>query len=122
MRICRDLGDTLEQAQSTVAPDVSDLHRRLTDRQRRLARHAAALHQVHQPWGVTPFQIQSSLLGISRDARTPVRRSAPERISAERADRIRDELREFAHLGGFTLRPATTPWYGAMLRTRDQAP
>jgi AAA domain/Protein of unknown function (DUF4011) len=120
MRICRDLGDTLEQAQSTVAPDVSDLHRRLTDRQRRLARHAAALHQEHQPWGVTPFQIQSSLLGISRDARTPVRLSAPERISAERADRIRDELREFAHLGGFTLRPATTPWYGAMLRAHPR--
>jgi hypothetical protein len=121
MRICRDLGDTLEQAQSTAAPDVDDLHRRLTDRQRRLARHASALHQVHQPWGVTPFQVQSALLGIPKSARTQVRISAPERISRERADRIRDELREFAHLGGFTLRPASTPWFGAILRTRDEA-
>jgi very-short-patch-repair endonuclease len=121
MRICRDLGDTLEQAQGTAVPDVSALHRRLTDRQRRLARHASALHQVHQPWGVTPFQIQSALLGVADSARTSVRISAPERISGERADRIRDELREFAHLGGFTLRPASTPWFGAMLRTRDEA-
>jgi very-short-patch-repair endonuclease len=121
MRICRDLGETLEQAQSTADPDVDDLHRRLTDRQRRLARHASALHQVHQPWGVTPFQVQSALLGIDKSARTQVRISAPERISRERADRIRDELREFAHLGGFTLRPATTPWFGAILRTRDEA-
>jgi very-short-patch-repair endonuclease len=121
MRICRDLGDTLERAQSTIEPDVSDLHRRLSDRQRRLARHASALHQVHQPWGVTPFAVQSALLGIPESARTQVRISAPERISRELADRIRDELREFAHLGGFTLRPASTPWYGAMLRTRDEA-
>ncbi len=121
MRICRDLGDTLEQSQSTAEPDVDDLHRRLTDRQRRLARHASALHQVHQPWGVTPFQVQSALLGIPKCARTQVRISAPERISRERADRIRDELREFAHLGGFTLRPASTPWFGAILRTRDEA-
>ena len=121
MRICKDLGDTLEQAQRTAEPDVTDLHRRLTDRQRRLARHASALHQVHQPWGVTPFKIQSALLGIPESAHTRVRISAPERISGERADRIRDELREFAHLGGFTLRPGSTPWFGAMLRTPDQA-
>jgi len=121
MRITRDLGETLEQAQSTAEPDVHDLHRRLTDRQRRLARHASALHQVHQPWGVSPFQVQSALLGIAEPARTQVRISAPERISRERADLIRDELREFAHLGGFTLRPASTPWFGAILRTRDEA-
>jgi very-short-patch-repair endonuclease len=121
MRICRDLGETLEQAQRTAEPDVSHLHRRLTDRQRRLARHASALHQVHQPWGVTPFQVQSALLGTPDSARTPVRISAPDRISGELADRIRDELREFAHLGGFTLRPASTPWFGAMLRSADEA-
>jgi very-short-patch-repair endonuclease len=121
MRICRDLGETLQEAQSTGDPDVSDLHRRLADRQRRLARHVSGLHQVHQPWGVTPFQIQSALLGIAADARTPVRIAAPERISDEQADRIRDELREFAHLGGFLLRPDTTAWFGSALRTADDA-
>ena len=121
LRICRDLGDTLEQAQRTAEPDVASLHRRLTDRQRRLARHASALHQLHQPWGVTPFEVQSALLGISDDAHTHVRIGSPERISGEQADRIRDELREFAHLGGFTMRPTSTPWFGAMLQTPDQA-
>jgi len=121
MRICRDLGDTLEQAQRTAEPDVDGLHRRLIDRQRRLARHVSGLHQVHQPWGVSPFQIQSALLGVPAEARTAVRIVAPDRISGEQADRIRDELREFAHLGGFTLRPDSTPWFGAALRSADDA-
>ena len=50
-----------------------------------------------------------------------MRLAAPELITADRADRIRDELREFAHLGGFAIRPASTPWYGARLPTTEAA-
>jgi very-short-patch-repair endonuclease len=121
LRIARDLGDTLEEAQRAAAPDLSDLHRRLVDRQQRLSQHAAALHRVHQPWGLTPFEVQAALLGIPDEARTPARLAAPERLTREAADRFRDELREFAHLGGFTLRPDSTPWFGAALRTPEQA-
>ncbi|HKB29605.1 MAG TPA: AAA domain-containing protein, partial [Streptosporangiaceae bacterium] len=120
LRIARDLGATLDLAQRTAAPDDGDLHRRLVDRQRRLTQHVTALHKVHEPWGVTPFQVQSALLGIPEQARNPVRLGAPERINAGGADRIRDDLREFAHLGGFTLRPQSTPWFGAALRIPDQ--
>ena len=121
LRIARDLGDTLDEAQRTPAPDLTDLHRRLVDRQQRLGQHATALHEVHKPWGLTPFEVQAALLGIPAEARTPVRLAGPEQLTREAADRIRDELREFAHLGGFTLRPGRTPWYGAALRTPDQA-
>jgi very-short-patch-repair endonuclease len=121
LRIARDLGDAMDEAQNTASPDVSDLHRRLMDRQRRLARHASALHQVHQPWGVTPFEVQSALLGVPAAACTQIRLGAPEHIDKERADQIRDELREFAHLGGFTLRPGSTPWFGAALRSPEDA-
>jgi very-short-patch-repair endonuclease len=120
-RIARDLGDTLDLAQRTEAPEVAGLHRRLVDRQRRLKENVAALHQVHQPWGLTPFEIQSALLGLPKEAHTLVRLAAPELITAGRADRIRDELREFAHLGGFAIRPASTPWYGARLPTTEAA-
>jgi len=44
LRIARDLGDALEQAQRTTEPDIDDLHRRLIDRQRRLSQHVAALN------------------------------------------------------------------------------
>jgi very-short-patch-repair endonuclease len=121
MRIARDLGEALDEAQRAGDPDVGDLHRRLIDRQRRLSQHVAALHEKHPPWAMTPFEVQSALLGIPDQARTPVRLANPERTDREAADRIRDELREFAHLDGFIIRPQSTPWFGARLGTPDQA-
>jgi very-short-patch-repair endonuclease len=120
-RIAGDLGATLDLAGQTATPDVGRLHRRLVDRVQRLSRHVGALHEVHEPWGLTPFAVQSALLGIPATARTPFRLPAPERLDGEAAETVRDELREFAHLGGFTLRPSGTPWYGALLRTGTDA-
>jgi very-short-patch-repair endonuclease len=121
VRIARELGDALAEAQQVPEPDVGDLHRRLGDRHWRLTRHASALHQRHQPWGRTPFEVQSALLGVPGEARVGVRLTNPELISSERADRIRDELREFAYLGGFSLRPDSTPWYTAVVRSPEDA-
>jgi very-short-patch-repair endonuclease len=120
-RIASDLGATLDLAGQAATPDVGRLHRRLVDRVQRLSRHVSALHEVHEPWGLTPFAVQSALLGIPAAARTPFRLPAPERLDGEAAETVRDELREFAHLGGFTLRPSSTPWYGALLRTSADA-
>ena len=120
-RIAAGLGATLDQAARAADPDTSALHRRLTDRQRRLARHVAALHQAHEPWGLSAYQVQSALLGMPEQARVATRLAAPERITGEVAEQIRDELREFAHLGGFGLTPGSTPWFGAPLRSREEA-
>jgi very-short-patch-repair endonuclease len=120
-RIARDLGATLDLATHAAPPDAGRLHRRLADRVQRLSKHVSALHEVHQPWGLTPFGVQAALLGIPAAARTPARLPAPERLDAEAAEVVRDELREFAHLGGFTLRPYSTPWYGALIRTAADA-
>jgi very-short-patch-repair endonuclease len=116
-RIARDLGATLELAVQAATPEDKSLRRRLADRQRRLSEHVTALHEAHPPWGLTPFAVQSALLGVPAQARTSIRLPAVEQISGDGADQIRDELREFAHLGGFTLRPDSTPWFGAALRT-----
>ncbi len=37
------------------------------------------------------------------------------------AEQVRDELREFTRLGGFGFTPGSTPWFGAPLRSREQA-
>jgi very-short-patch-repair endonuclease len=117
-RIAHDLGDTLDLS-DPEPPDTGSLRRRLVDRQARLKRHVDALHRVHEPWGLTAYQVQSELLGL--DVQVTARLAAPEGITPEIADRLRDELSEFAHLGGFTLRPESTPWFGAAIRGRAQA-
>jgi len=121
LRIAQDLGSVLDRARQIPPPDVRDLHRRLVDRRGRLTQHVTALHEIHQPWGVTAFQVQSALLGIPGPARTAVRFGDLERISGDVAERLRDELREYAHLGGFELTPDATPWYGAAIETPERA-
>ncbi|MBO0775964.1 MAG: DNA helicase, partial [Actinobacteria bacterium] len=91
------------------------------DRQQRLSQHVAALHQVHQPWGVSAFGAQSALLGIPAPARTPIRLAGLEQISGQTAERVRDELREYAHLGGFAFTPDAAVWYGAAITSGEQA-
>jgi hypothetical protein len=120
-RIAADLGATLDLAEHATTPDTTALHRRLTDRQQRLMRHATALHRVHEPWRLSAYQIQSALLGVPAGARVTATLAAPEEITPPLADEIRDELREFTRLGGFTLRPGSTPWLGGALRTRAEA-
>ena len=120
-RIAAGLGATLDQAARAADPDTSALHRRLTDRQRRLARHTVALHRAHEPWRLSAYRVQSALLGVPERARVATRLAAPELITAELAEQLRDELREFTRLDGFEFRPGATPWFGAPLRTREQA-
>jgi very-short-patch-repair endonuclease len=120
-RIAAGLGATLDLAEHATAPDTTALHRRLTDRQQRLRRHAAALHKMHEPWRLSAYQVQSALLGVPPAARVAARLPDPEEITQALAEAIRDELREFTRLGGFTLHPGSTPWFGATLRTRAEA-
>ncbi|MHB1596278.1 MAG: AAA domain-containing protein [Streptosporangiaceae bacterium] len=121
LRIAQELGAALDRARQTPEPDLSGLHRRLVDRQQRLTQHVDALHEVHQPWGITPFAAQSALLGVPDAARTPVRLADPEAIDSGTAEHLRDDLREYAHLGGFGFSRDTTPWYGADVTTAGAA-
>jgi hypothetical protein len=99
-RIAADLGAALDRARQIPEPETGSLHRRLVDRQQRLSQHVTALHEVHEPWGVTPFAAQSALLGVPEEARPPVRLASPDEITGAVAEQLRDELREFTHLGG----------------------
>jgi very-short-patch-repair endonuclease len=121
LRIAHDLGSTLVLAQQPVAAEPEGRRRRLADRMQRLRRHVGGLHEVHEPWELSAYDVQSALLGIPEPARTPVRLTLVERIDADVAEGVRDDLREFAHLGGFTLRPSSTPWFGAQISDAEQA-
>src|SRR5262249_28960829 len=120
-RIAAGLGATLDQAEHADVPDTSALHRRLTDRHRRLRQHSGALHRAHEPWGLAPYQVRAALLGVPEAARISAKLAEPARITPDLADDLRDELREFTRLGGFAMRPGATAWFGAALPDRQAA-
>jgi very-short-patch-repair endonuclease len=81
---------------------------------------------VREPWGVTAFKAQGALLGASRRARSNAR--FPEGVlrglGEDAARSVRDDLRQYADLGGFTTRGEDSAWYGAVvtsLRKAEQA-
>jgi hypothetical protein len=121
MRIAKDLGATLDLARQSVPSETARVRRRLADRVQRLRRHADALHERHEPWDLSAYDVQSALLGVPDEARTSVRLPSVERIGASTAELVRDDLRMFAHLGGFTLRPSSTPWFGALIKDSSDA-
>ncbi|MCW2930269.1 MAG: helicase, partial [Actinomycetia bacterium] len=120
-RIAAGLGTTLDQAEHATMPDMTALHRRLAERQRRLRRHSQSLHRAHEPWGLTAYQVQAGLLSVPPEARVTIRLADAERITPAMAEEIRDELREFSRMGGFALRSGSTPWFGAALPDREAA-
>ena len=83
--------------------------RRLLDRQRRLSEHVAGCTR-HTSRGAYTVPDPVGAAWHTGTGAHPGAACRPRADHRDRADRIRDELREFAHLGGFAIRPASTPW------------
>ena len=108
-------------------PDQTALHETLVDRRSRLNAHDAAVHRQRDPWGVSVFQIQSELIGLTDrhggGAETQVRLRGSEltALDAARMRTLRTELFEFASLGGLTHARADSLWVGAHVGSPEQA-
>jgi REase_MTES_1575/AAA domain/Protein of unknown function (DUF4011) len=120
-RIAADLKAALDHASRIALPDLTRLHETLADRRDRLNDHATALHEPRAPWGVSVFEAQAAMTGAP--AATPVRLRGPALAALDQATarQVRDELREYAGLGAFTLTPDLSAWAGAQLATPEQA-
>ncbi|MEL7976668.1 hypothetical protein AAG589_12460 [Isoptericola sp. F-RaC21] len=91
-----------------------------------LTGYIEALHQPRSPWQVSAYDALQALarLTAERPAPSTTVRLASESVLAltpERRREIAAGLERAATLGAFTLRPSSTPWYGAHLLTDDDA-
>jgi hypothetical protein len=91
-----------------------------------LTGYIEALHQPRSPWQVSAYDALQALarLTAERPAPSTTVRLASESVLAltpERRREIAAGLERAAALGAFTLRPSSTPWYGAHLMTDDDA-
>jgi very-short-patch-repair endonuclease len=118
-RMAQELDAAFRAVRQVAAPDVSDLHRRLSDRVRRADDHAAVMRESRSPWDISLFDAQARLMRIPSQQRSPLRmrNEVLRRLAGELVDQIRDDLREYASLLG----RVDAVWAGADIRTREQA-
>ncbi|XBH21835.1 hypothetical protein V5R04_01000 [Jonesiaceae bacterium BS-20] len=84
------------------------------------------LHQPRAPWGISAYDSLQALARLTATGPTP---STTVRFTTETAlhiasgnrEAIGQDLFQLAQLGGFTLRPASTPWFGVDLDTDEAA-
>jgi len=91
-----------------------------------LTGYIEALHQPRSPWQVSAYDALQALARLTseRPAPSTTVRLASESVLALTPDRRREiaaGLERAAALGAFTLRPSSTPWFGAHLLTDDDA-
>lgn len=120
-RVAADLKAAFDSAARIAQPDLSVLHETLVTKRAELNGHDEALHQVREPWGVSAYQSQSALVALSGAVRpmpaVRLRGQTLAALDAGTARRVREQLRDFAALGGFTLTGQESGWVGAAIGT-----
>ncbi|MET7395248.1 AAA domain-containing protein [Dactylosporangium sp. NPDC005572] len=124
-KVAADLKAAFESAARIAQPDLVVLHETLAARRAALNDHDDALHQVREPWGVSAYQSQSALMALSSVVwpMTGVRLRGPvlAALDAATARRVREQLRDYATLGGFTMTEQQSGWAGAAVHTPQDA-
>jgi very-short-patch-repair endonuclease len=118
-RMAQELDAAVRAVRQVAAPDVADLHRKLSDRVRRADDHAAVMRESRSPWGISLFDAQAQLLRVPGQQRSTLRmrNDILRRLSGEVIDRVHGDLREYSSLLG----QVNAPWAGADIRTLEQA-
>jgi len=111
-RIASELQRALNATGETLAPDVMRLHRQLERRREQLEAYATALREPADPWGVSPFDAQAELIGLSEDVSSGFRVRGPalEALSKPVMTDLRDDTQRFVSLGGAALLRGEGAW------------
>lgn len=131
-RVAAELGSALERIagldDETLAEFAEPAGRvaratAMAERQEALADHAAALHEVRQPWGVTAYEIQQAMAELAARHPAPgsrVRISGPalQQLSRERVAELAAHLRAAGDAGAWAADTDGDPWYAADIRTQ----
>jgi very-short-patch-repair endonuclease/DNA polymerase III delta prime subunit len=94
---------------------------RLERRRGELNAYAEALHEKRQPWGLSVYHARAQLMAL-REVSSEVRfrHQAIEELSGAEADRVEEELAEYAQLGGFGLSTSASPWAKSPIVSIDE--
>jgi DNA polymerase III delta prime subunit len=125
-RLAQEFGAALDRGTQSQDPDTSEIERALVDRRQTLVQHAAALHEVRQPWGVSAHQAQEAISRLGHLAHPPtsrvrVRGEQLASLDRQRVQELGRQLTEAASLGAWSTQEGTDPWFGARIATSEEA-
>ena len=111
-RITAELSDSITASGAVGVPEVADIHRRLGASREQLLEYDRQLHTRREPWGVSVFDAQTLTYSPYRGIADGIRLSegAGSALTAEAAQRVRDQLREAGRLGGFLPLASRGAW------------
>ncbi|GAA3449954.1 AAA domain-containing protein [Dactylosporangium matsuzakiense] len=124
-KVAADLKAAFDSAARIAQPDLAVLHETLAARRAALIDHDEAMHQVRGPWGVSAYQAQSEMIRLAAVVwpMTAVRLRGPVLANLDEvgARRAREQLRDYATVGGFTATPQESGWIGAAIHSPQDA-
>ncbi|CAM3587647.1 hypothetical protein GCM10007368_07620 [Isoptericola cucumis] len=122
-RLLAAMASEPEQVDTDATARVRDA---LIGTRAQLTGYIEALHERRSPWQVSAYDALQALARLTSERPAPSTgvRLASEAVVALDGPRRRElaaDLVRAAELGAFTLRPSSTPWFGAQLVTDDDA-
>lgn len=92
----------------------------------RLESMVSGLHEVHQPWNISAYDALQALARLTAQNPAPSTKVRFDtdtllRIASGLRERISEDLYKAHELNAFTIRPTSTPWFGANLTTSQEA-
>jgi hypothetical protein len=94
---------------------------RLERRRGELNAYAEALHEKRQPWDLSVYDARARLLALGEvSSEVRFRHQAIEELSGAEADRVEEELAEYAQLGGFGPSTSASPWAKSPIVSIDE--
>lgn len=126
----RRIATELAEALPGRSPKPADPPSRDVDRLRTAAAtlrdHRDAMHERRHPWGVSVHDVQEAISALGGAPRPPhsrvrIRGAALQALPRERFEVLTRELTRVASLGAWSTGSGTDPWYGATVRTPDEA-
>lgn len=112
-------------AEKAERPDLTGLLNELNEQRETLNEHVSSLHRRREPWDVSVYETMQHLAELTSgddSPQTPVRFGEDLlEASDDRREVLRGKLTELASLGAFTLDVEDTVWFGADLKSVDEA-
>ena len=125
-RIATELAEALPgRANRPADPPSRDVDR-LRAAASTLREHRDAMHESRHPWGVSVHDVQEAISALGHTENPPrshvrIRGEALQSLPRERYEVLTRELTRIASLGAWRTDRSDDPWFGAAIRTPDEA-